>query len=437
MSGQLLQQARILDPRTGSDGVADVAVADGKIQTIAPKLDPAEFVDFEVRSCQGSVLGPGLVDLYSRCSEPGHESRETLAEFLAAAAVGGFARVVVLPDTVPAIDCPASVALLAARAERATPLPELQAWGALTPGTSGEGLVELADLATAAGIAGFSDGKPLVDWALLRRALEYLQPLGLPVALVACDRRLQGTGVMREGSLSLQAGLPGDPVLSESVYLAGLLEMVAVVGTPVHIMRLSTARGVELVAQAKAAGLPVTASTTWLHLLLDGRSLGDYDPHLRLNPPLGNPSDRAALAAGVKAGTIDAIATDRAAYTYEEKAVAFADAPSGALGFGLVLPLLWQQFVAGGEWTALELWRSLWLGPLQCLGRVCDPPTTFILFDPAASWEVSPQTLGTSAKNTSWWGKTLTGRVVETFTAPKDWARQPIANRARGSEKLS
>lgn len=415
----LLQQIRVLDPVTNSDRVADVVIVGGEIRAIAARLDPAEFPAFTIRDGRGSILGPGFVDLYSTCSEPGREERETLAEFLAAAAAGGFARVLVLPDIVPPIDCPASLALLQQLGARSglEVAPQLSAWGALTPGRSGEGLVELAELA-AAGIAGFSDGQPIANWGLLRRALEYLQPLGLPVALVACETQLRGAGAMREGPLSLRAGLPGDAALSETVYLAGLLELVAEIGVPVHIMRLSTARGVESIARAKAAGLPVTASTTWLHLLLDGRSLLEYDPHLRLDPPLGNPADRAALVAGVKAGTIDAVAIDRAAYAYEEKAVAFADAPPGTLGFTLALPLLWQGLVVTGEWTALDLWRALAWGPLRCLGQ--DPrgeaaPAKSILFDPAETWQVDARTLRTSASNTSWWGKTLTGRVVATY----------------------
>ncbi|MEO0949593.1 MAG: dihydroorotase, partial [Cyanobacteria bacterium J06641_5] len=390
-SSQLLQQVRVLDCASESDRVADVAIAAGEIQAIAPHLDPTEFAGSVLRDGRGLVLGPGLVNLYGTCSEPGHEERETLAEFLAAAAAGGFTQVAVLPQTVPAIDRPASVALLQqlsmlAKADLGRATPQLHLWGALTPGCDGEGLVELAELA-AAGIVGFSDGRPLASWSLLRRSLEYLQPLAIPIAVVPCDLSVRGAGVMREGPLSLQAGLPGDPALSEAIYLAGLLELVAETETPVHIMRLSTARGVALVAQAKAAGLPVTASTTWLHVLLDSRALLGYNSHLRLDPPLGNPDDRAALIAGVKAGTIDALAVDRAAYAYEEKAVAFADALPGALGFELVLPLLWQHLVATGEWTALELWRSLSWGPSQCLGqtpRHCavGAPAELTLFDP-------------------------------------------------------
>ena len=424
-SGQLLQQVRVLDSDPETDRVADVAIAAGEIQAIAPQLDPSEFAGFTLQDSRGLILGPGLVDLYGTCSEPGHEDRETLREFLAAAAAGGFARVTILPQTIPAIDCPATVALLrqleaSAKAGLGAAAPQLHLWGALTPACGGEGLVELAELA-AAGVVGFSDGLSLASWSLLRRSLEYLQPLNLPIALVACDARVRGTGVMREGPLSLQAGLPGDPALSETIYLAGLLELVAETGTPIHIMRLSTARGVELVAQAKAAGLPVTASTTWLHVLLDGRALLGYDSHLRLDPPLGNPDDRAALIAGVKTGTIDAIAIDRAAYTYEEKAVAFADALPGALGFELALPLLWQHLVTTGEWTALELWRSLSWGPLRCLGQAplrcaAGGPAELTLFDPAAQWTVGAQTLHTSATNTSWWGKELTGRVAGTWS---------------------
>ena len=215
---------------------------------------------------------------------------------------------------------------------------------------------ELADLASE--VIGFADGQPVKNISLLRRLLEYLKLFNKPVALVPIMRRLQGDGVVREGMQSFHYGLPEDPYISESVALATLLELVALIKTPVHIMKVSTRRGVELIASAKACGLPVTASTTWMHLLLDTEAVKNYDPNLRLEPPLGNQTDREALSEAVKHGVLEAIAVDHTPYTYEEKTVAFAEAPPGAIGLELVLPLLWQRFVASGEWSALTLWQA-------------------------------------------------------------------------------
>ncbi|HEY9889585.1 MAG TPA: amidohydrolase family protein, partial [Candidatus Obscuribacterales bacterium] len=217
-------------------------------------------------------------------------------------------------------------------------------------------------------------------------------------------------------------GLPGALVAAETAALATILELVRELGTPVHLMRLSTARSVELIAAAKAAGLPITASTPWLHLLLTTEDALSYDPNLRLEPPLGNPADRAALMAGVQTGVIDAIAIDHTPYTYEEKTVAFGDAPPGAIGLELALPVLWQRLVTSGAWTALELVRALSQGPAQCLqltaGRIAvGQPVEAVLFDPEAEWVVSAATLRSPARNTPFLHQTLHGQVRQVWTA--------------------
>ncbi len=299
---------------------------------------------WHIRDCQGLVIGPGLVDLYSHSGEPGFEERETLLSFLQAAAAGGFTRVSILPDTSPVIDNPALVAQLQKRREGqggnfsplSPPLPLLHIWGAITLDVAGKQMTELADLA-AAGVVGFTDSKPLENLALVRGVLEYLQPLGKPVAFWPSDRQLAANGVMREGSNALRFGLPPIPASAETTAIAAMLELVATIGTPVHIMRVSTSRSVELIASAKAAGLPITASTTWMHLLLDTKAVKSYNTSLHLDPPLGNPSDVAALRAGVRSGVIDAIAIDHTPYSYEEKVQAFAEAPAGAIGLELAL----------------------------------------------------------------------------------------------------
>lgn len=421
MVNQLIQQVRVIDPVTQVDQVADVRVGSGQILDIAAQLsqsDDAQNPD-EIIDGRGKILFPGLVDLYSYSGEPGYESRETLADFLAAGKAGGFTRLGVLPVTAPAIDTTAMVADLLFRRDRLAhtqTLPQLYPWGALTHGAQGESMTELAELAQS-GIVGFADGRPLQNTLLLRRLLEYAKPLGKPLALWPCDRTLVGQGVAREGDYSLIYGLPGDPALSETTALAALLETVAEIGTPVHIMRLSTARGVDLVTQAKAAGLPVTASTSWMHLLLNTADLKTYDPNLRVAPPLGNPTDQAALIEAVRDGRLDAIAVDHRAYTYEEKTVGFPSAPPGAMGLTLVLPLLWQTFVASGEWPASTLLQRLSTGPATCWGQVpprLEPgcPAEMGLFDPEATWEVTAASLKSPSINTPWLGKTLRGQVL-------------------------
>ncbi|MEH1920622.1 dihydroorotase [Nostoc sp.] len=434
MMMELLQKVRVIDPISEIDELFDVLITNGYIKAVASHISDISS-DTKIRDCQGLVLGPGLVDLYSHSGEPGFEERETISSFLQAAAAGGFTRVSILPDTSPAIDNPALVAQLQQkRAEErrgrgaegnlsplhpGSPAPLLHIWGAITLDVAGKQMTELADLA-AAGVVGFTDGKPLENLALVRGVLEYLQPLGKPVAFWPSDRQLTANGVMREGSNALRFGLPPIPASAETTAIAALLELVAAIGTPIHIMRVSTARSVELIASAKAAGLPITASTTWMHLLLDTKAVKSYHTSLHLDPPLGNPGDVVALRAGVRTGVIDAIAIDHTPYSYEEKVQAFAEAPAGAIGLELALPLLWQYLVETEEFTALELWRALSTSPAECLGQKVSAilphqPAELTLFNPQQTWKVERKSLYTLSQNTPWLGQQLKGHVVQTW----------------------
>jgi dihydroorotase len=419
MNSELLQQVRVLDPVSGTDQLADVLIADGLIKAVEPTISDIA-ADTAVRNCQGLILGPGLVDLYSHSGEPGFEERETWLSLVEAAKAGGFTRLTILPDTTPSLDNPTGLAQIYQQKWQ-VPMPHISCWGALTLLVAGQQMTELAELAEA-GVVGFSDGRPLSNLGLVRRLLEYLQPLHKPVALMPCDGKLMGNGVMREGINSMRFGLPGNPAIAESSALAAILELVAAINTPVHLMRISTRRGVELIQQAKSQGLPITASTTWMHLLLDTDDVRHYDPNLRLEPPLGNPADRTALVEGVRDGVIDAIAIDHSPYTYEEKTVAFSEAPPGAIGLELALPLLWQTLVEAGDWSALQLWQRLSTNPAFCLGQSLKAIAPgqlaeLVLFDPKKTWRVDRSNLKSQSTNTPWLGQQLTGRVIQTWCA--------------------
>jgi dihydroorotase len=415
----LLQQVRVIDPVAGADRIADVLISEGKIKAV--DFNIAEFSqNTTIINGQGLVLGPGLIDLYSHSGEPGHEYRETFFTFISAAAAGGFTRIGILPDTEPPLDNLGSLLSLHQQKQKLSKtikqLPHLEFWGAFTMGIEGKQMTQLAELAPV--IVGFADGYPIKNLNLLRQVLEYLKPLGKPVALVVTNCELKGNGVAREGLASIRYGLSGNPGFSETVALSEVLEIVDAIGTPVHIMRVSTSRGVELIANAKQRGVPVTASTTWMHLLFNTNDLSNYDPNLRLEPPLGNENDMLALIEGVKQGTIDAIAVDHTPYTYEEKMQAFAEAPPGVIGLELALPVLWQRFVASGEWSAVELWQALSARPQLCLGQQptsCLPgnPAELTLFDPQKTWIVERSNLKSKSINTPWLGKEITGRVVQ------------------------
>ncbi len=435
MIRELLQNVRMLDPVSKIDRTTDILITEGKIEVIAENITEIP-PDTEVRDCRGLILGPGLTDIYSHSGEPGFEERETLESLMQAAAAGGFTRVAILPDTSPPVDNLAGLALLQQHIRNLSPgLPRLYFWGALTAGVKGQQMAELGELASSA-VVGFADGLPLSNSALVRRLLEYIQPLNKSVALWPCDRALAGNGAAREGAVSVRLGLPGIPASAETSALAAILELVASRGTPVHIMRVSTARSVELIRDAKARGLPVQASVTWMHLLLNvGAISGNsqdsggknaltasfaYDPNLHLEPPLGTRSDQLALIQAVKDGVIDAIAIDHNAHTYEEKTVAFADSPPGAIGLELALPLLWHGLVETGDFSALELWQVLSTGPAVCLGQTpatvaLDISAELILFDPLMTWTVEGRSLKSRSANTPWLGQQIAGKVLQTW----------------------
>ncbi|MDB9515430.1 dihydroorotase [Roseofilum reptotaenium CS-1145] len=435
MMSTLLKQVRAIDPIAQTDQIQDVWLDHGKLKAIGASIDryPPET---EVHDGRGLIVAPGLVDLYSQSGEPGFEERETLESLVCAARAGGFIRVGVLPTTNPPIDNPATVSLLTGKAPQSLGV-QLSFWGALTQGAKGQQMNELAELASV-GVVGFSDGLAIANLLLLRRLLEYAGPLGKPVAIWPLAVDLATNGVMREGLMSTQLGLPGIPAAAETAALAALLELVAQTQTHVHVMRVSTARSVQLIQEAKESGLPVTASTSWMHLLLDTESIsshhhGDrrpsgqradfmynlipYDPSFRLMAPLGNPEDREALIGGVSQGAIDAIAIDHTPYTYEEKTVGFETAPAGAIGLELALPLLWQGLVETGELSAVQLWRSLSTHPALCLHQTppsfdVGQPAELIVFDPQVSWTPDNTTLKSLAANTPWLHQALQGRVI-------------------------
>lgn len=404
----LFRQVRILDAVSQTDRTEDVLLDTDRALHVG--VDAQSLLDLTVsggmhveENPSNLILGTGLVDLYSTSGEPGFEQRETLASLAEASRRGGFSKVGILPHTSPAIDDIMALEFL--RGQKNSPF---MAWAAATKGCEGKQITDLAELAPF--VVGFTDARPIQNLALVRRLMEYIKPLGKPLMLWACDRNLEGGGVMHEGKWSLQYGLAGSPAIAETTAIAALLELIGFTKTPTHLMRISTARSVELIAQAKDSGLPVTASVPWLNLCLEDRDLATYDPNLRLAPPLGSERDRKALIAGVKTGVIDAIAVDHTPHTYEEKTVAFESAPPGAIGLELVLPTLWQHLVVTGQLTALELWQALSIRPSKCLG--IKTPGLLTLFDPNASWQVTRGAIASLSHNTSCLGKTLTGKVL-------------------------
>ncbi|WP_019504956.1 dihydroorotase [Pleurocapsa sp. PCC 7319] len=418
---ELLQQVRVIDPNQKLDRLADILIVEGKINAIAEQITdyPSPTQIFPGNNL---ILGTGLVDLYSHSGEPGNETRETLLDLAHGAAAGGFTQVGILPDTVPRIDNADIVAAITHKNQHFNrseqQLSQLNFWGAISPGAAVKKMNQLGEMKS--GVIGFSDQYNLVNLNLLKQVLEYVQPWQKPLAIALNQNELTGDGVVREGLASIRYGMSGNPSYSEAAIIAAVLEIVAEIPTPIHIMRVSTKRGVELIADAKARGVPVTASTTWMHLLWDSDSVESYDPNLRLDPPLGDRADQTALIEGLKQGIIDAIAIDHQAFTYEEKTVPFALAPPGVMGLELALPLLWQGLVASGKLSVLELWQALSSRPRRCLHQepkaiAPEQVADLVLFDPQQTWLVNQDNLKSPAANTPYYNQQIQGKVIKTW----------------------
>ena len=423
----VIRNGRVVDPASGRDQVADLAIAGGRIVRIGAIQD---FEAERVVDATGLVVAPGLVDLAARLREPGQEHEGMLESELAAAAAGGVTSLVCLPDTDPVLDEPGLVEMLKFRARklsrcRVFPL------GALTRGLQGQALTEMAEL-TEAGCVGFSQvDVPVKDTQVLMRALQYAATLGYTVWLRPQDAWLGG-GVAASGAVATRLGLSGVPVQAETVALHTILELARATGARVHLCRLSSAGGVALVRAAKAQGLPVTADVSINSLHLTDVDIGFFNPDMRLVPPLRQQGDRQALREGLADGTLDALVSDHNPVADDMKQLPFGEAEPGATGLELLLSLALRWGRDSGMTLAQTLARVT-CEPVRVLGGALDSlagsagrlveggVADICLVDPAAEWAVTPGELASRGKHTPFafagTGMALPGRVRATWVA--------------------
>ena len=394
---------------------ADVAVVDGRIVEVGTGLTGDTVLD-----ATGCIVSPGFVDLHTHLREPGKEEAETIETGSRAAALGGFTAVVAMPNTDPAQDSVAVVEFVREQGRRAG-LCEVLPSGCITVGRAGERLAPFGELA-AAGVHLFTDdGNGVQDPQLMRRALEYAGPLGIVLAQHCEVSALTKGAVMHEGSCCSRLGLPGWPALAEELMLFRDIELVRLTGVPMHFLHLSTARSVELVRQAKAEGLPITAEATPHHFTLSDEMLATYDSVYKVNPPLRTADDIAALKAGLADGTIDAVATDHAPHAPHTKEAPLDQAPPGMLGLETALALTLGELGLPHQ----RVVEVLSINPANIAG-VADrhgrpvavgEPANLAVWDPAAEWTVVPTELASKSRNTPYAGRTVRGRVRHTVLA--------------------
>lgn len=416
MSGLEIRGGRVIDPATGTDRIASVHVADGRIAAIGEAARDGHAG--RVIEARGLVVAPGLIDLAVRLREPGLAHHATLASELAAAVAGGVTGVACPPDTDPPLDEPGLVDMLR---HRASTLGKARVYpvGALTVGLAGEALTEMGELAEAGCVAFSQAERAVADTTVLLRALEYANTFGHRVWLRPQDPHLGRLGVAHEGEVATRLGLPAIPAAAETIALGTLFGLVRETGAALHLCRLSTALGVDMVRAAKREGLPVTCDVGIHHLHRCDIDIGWFDTRCRLTPPLRSQRDRAALAAGLADGTIDLACSDHTPVDEDGKEVPFAEAEPGATGLELLLPLTLAW--AARERVALPAALDrITRRPARVLGieaGTLDVGATadLCIFDPEARWTVGPDTLQSLGRNTPFLGHEVQGRVRYTL----------------------
>jgi dihydroorotase len=411
----LIRGGRVVD--AGGERVADVAVEDGRIAAVV--ADGSDLAADVVLDAGGCLVAPGLVDLHTHLRQPGLEEAETVETGARAAALGGFTCVLAMPNTDPPIDS-AGVAREVLELGRDA-CCDVRTSAAITVGRQGAQLTPMAELA-ALGVRFFTDdGNGVQDGRLMRRALEYARGLGVTLAQHCEDEVLAAGGAMHEGAWSSRLGLPGQPAEAEEMMVMRDIALARLTAGRVHFQHLSTRRSVELVAAAKAEGLPVTCEATPHHFTLTDETCASYDPVFKVNPPLRTEDDVAAVRAGLAGGVIDCIATDHAPHPPEAKEQPFDQARPGMLGLETALALaLTHLHLPIADLLALLSWRPAALlgvsdrhgGPIEA-GR----PANLCVVDPAATWTVDPAALASRSRNTPYGGMTLRGRVRHTLLA--------------------
>ncbi|WP_338766867.1 dihydroorotase [Massilia sp. METH4] len=424
MSNLHIKNGRVIDPANGVDAVQDLYIVDGKVAALGAA--PEGFAAARTIDATGLVVAPGLVDLAARLREPGYEYKATLESEMQAALQGGVTSLVCPPDTDPVLDEPGLVEMLKHRA-RGRKGAHVHPLGALTMGLKGEALTEMAELSEA-GCIGFSQAEvPVTDTNVLLRALQYAKTFGYTVWLRPQDAYIGKGGVAHSGPLASRLGLSGVPVMAETIALHTIFELVRSTGARVHLCRLSSAAGLELVRAAKAEGLPVTCDVGAHHVHLTDADINFFDPNARVTPPFRTQRDREAIRAALADGTIDAICSDHTPVDDDEKLLPFAEASPGATGLELLLSLAikWGETLNGhasGDKHLFKALQRVTADPARVAGldaghlRV-GANADVVLFDPADRWLVEGAVLASQGKHTPFLGYEMPGRVRATIVA--------------------
>ncbi|HET7694889.1 MAG TPA: dihydroorotase [Vicinamibacterales bacterium] len=417
----LLKGGRLIDPAAGRDGEFDLLIEDGRVARIGRSL-PAEGAQvFEIQ--RGWIVAPGLIDIHVHLREPGQEHKETIATGTASAVAGGFTAVACMPNTDPVNDHPGITELIlrkAAEAKQARVYPI----GAVSLGSRGEQMSELAAQKAAGCVAFTDDGRPVASALLMRRALEYAGMLGVPIVNHCEDPSLKGDGVAHEGFHAARLGLRGIPGVAESIMVERDIALAELTGGPYHVCHMSARQSLRAVRAAKARGLTnVTCEVAPHHFVLTDEALETpirYDTNVKMNPPLREAADRDAMLEGIADGSVDVIATDHAPHHADEKLVEFDRAPFGIVGLETCVPLVFDRLVHAGRIGVARAIELLSTNPARVFrlpgGTLADGAAADVtILAPDAPVTISAAALRSKSKNTPFDGWRLRGAVAATI----------------------
>ncbi len=418
MERVLLQGGKLIDLDTGSTRETDLLIVDGVIRELGRDLSSG---DARIVDCAGRLVSPGWMDMHVHLREPGFEYKETIASGCAAAAFGGFTAVACMPNTSPAIHTRDVVAYVLERA-RETPV-HVYPIAAVSKNREGKELSEMFDLADAGAVAFSDDGAPVQNGSLMRRALEYSAMAGRPVINHEEDLTLNPHGHMHEGVVSTRLGIPGIPAVAEEAMIARDVLLAELTGGHVHVAHISTARAVEIVREARARGVHVTAEVCTHHFTLTDEAVDEsgFSTETKMHPPLRTAGDVAALKEGLRDGTIDAICTDHAPHASFEKEVEFIAAPFGIIGLETAWGLIGRELIAPGTLTLAEALRKIVVGPRNVLGLAVPrvevgAEAELTVFDAVTEWTFVNRHIRSRSHNTPFVGEKMKGKAWGIFS---------------------
>jgi dihydroorotase len=413
----LLKNGRVIDPSQGIDGEFDVLIENGFITRIGKDL-PAEGAEI-VEVGSGGLVCPGFIDMHVHLREPGQEHKETIASGTAAAIAGGFTAVACMPNTDPVNDQGGITEFIRKRAAEAGNA-RVYPIGAVSRGSRGEQLAEIAELRRAGCVAISDDGRPVATALLMRRALEYAGMFGMPVIDHCEDSSLKGEGVAHEGYAGSVLGLRGIPGAAETIAVERDVTLAELTGSRVHIAHMSARGSLRAVRAGKDRGVEVSCEVTPHHFTLSDESLDAYDTNFKMNPPLRETADRDAMLDGLADGSIDAIATDHAPHHYDEKAVEFDRAPFGIVGLETAVSISLDRLVHAGRLPLRRMIELFTVNPARILGvpggtLAVGAPADITVLAPDVEVTIDPSTFKSKARNTPFGGWRLRGAVAATL----------------------